>query len=468
MVFVGRTKELEILEGIRNRNGVKTCMIYGKRRHGKSELIKHFCENHRSLKFEFTLGSLESQLEYMTDVISVARDKQIDTYRTVYSCLRDIVQFCRESETIVVFDEFQYLANDDDAVSSEIQRFVDTLLDGTETMVIICGSHSSMMLELTCNPVRPLYGRFMDRILLGPLSIEECMQLHPRMNDLDNLRLYLTIGGVAGFHTSSDEDTYEKFVWDLFMRDHAPLRDDVQLLIGLGLSQYPGFTKIVSAVATGAVSNKTIAEKAGLEQKTCNVLLKKLVDMDVLSTHHPMYGAPKRPVYFISENAVAFYYEVYEANRARIDPSRFEMTMDNLRQKISTFLGIRFEMLCRAYVRKNYYCLEVGRWWGASGERDEKGRPIVVDIDVTARVVENGSTFDVFGECKLRNRLFGFHELNELVSRAELTGANVNARYMLFSTSGFNEDLLDYADQNQDLVLVDLDAILGRRATKPL
>ena len=44
MVFVGRRYELERLEDLRKREGVKTCLIYGKRRVGKSELISQFCK----------------------------------------------------------------------------------------------------------------------------------------------------------------------------------------------------------------------------------------------------------------------------------------------------------------------------------------------------------------------------------------------------------------------------------------
>ncbi len=68
----------------------------------------------------------------------------------------------------------------------------------------------------------------------------------------------------------------------------------------------------------------------------------------------------------------------------------------------------------------------------------------------------------------MRNRVTGFHELNELMKRVEMTKSNVNPRYMMFSTSGFDGDLEEYAEEHRDVILVDLDMMMGRRQAEPL
>lgn len=470
MVFVGRTYELELLEDLRKREGVKTCMIYGKRRVGKSELISQFCKDKRSICFEYTTGSLSSQLKYMADVFSESTDRHRDDYDMLYLSLKDIADYCKESETVVVFDEFQYLVGDDEKgeISSEFQRFVDTLLKGTDTMVILCGSYASMMIELTSDPHRPLYGRFPNSIKLEPLSLRECSELHPSLCDLDVLKLYLTIGGFPGFHVEATGNTYEECIWNAFLRKQAPLQKDVQLLIGCGMSNVDEYRSILRVISEGSVTNKTIAEKTGMERVSCRNQLQKLLKSDILGIHNPMYGAPKHPNYYIKEDVVAFYYGVYETNRAKIDCRRPEETLNKLTPSISTYLGLRFEFVCMNYLRNNYYCTEIGHWWGASKNIGDDGKPIIVDIDVTAKVERGGATYYIFGECKMRNRLTGFRELDELIERTELTKTEVNPTYMLFSTSGFDDDLLDYADINDNVKLVTLDQIMGRSPAEPL
>lgn len=470
MVFVGRRYELERLEDLRKREGVKTCLIYGKKRVGKSELISQFCKDKRSICFEYTTGSLSSQLKFMADVFSETTGRQRDDYDMLYRSLKDIADYCRESETVVVFDEFQYLVGDDEKgeISSEFQRFVDTLLKGTDTMVIICGSYASMMIELTSDPRRPLYGRFPNSIELEPLSLKECSELHPNLCDLDVLRLYLTIGGFPGFHVEAIGDTYEECIWNAFLRKQAPLQKDVQLLIGCGMSNVEEYRSILRVISEGSVTNKTIAEKTNMERMTCRNQLQRLLDSDILGIHHPMYGAPKHPRYYIKEDAVAFYYGVYESNRMKIDSKMPAETLNKLAPSISTYLGLRFEFACMNYLRNNYYCTEIGRWWGASKTKGNDGKPIVVDIDVTAKVESGSATYYIFGECKMRNRLTGFHELNELIERTELTKTEVNPTYMLFSTSGFDDDLLDYASISDNVKLVNLDQIMGNAPAEPL
>lgn len=127
MVFVGRWSGLERLEDLRKRESVKTCLIYGKRRVGESELISQFCRDKRSIYLEYTTGSLSGQLKYMADVFSETTGRHRDGYDMLCLSLKNITDYCRESETAVVFDGFQYLVGDDKGgeISSEFQRFVD-------------------------------------------------------------------------------------------------------------------------------------------------------------------------------------------------------------------------------------------------------------------------------------------------------------------------------------------------------
>lgn len=470
MAFVGRVRELEMLDSLWKREGVKTCLIYGRRRIGKSELIRQFCKGKRSIRFEFSIGSESSQLEYMADVLEEATGVKAGPFGTMYSCFKAIAGCCKEEETVVVFDEFQYLVSDDsgNAISSEVQRFIDTLLEGTGTMVILCGSHSSMMVELTSDPVRPLYGRFPNSIELKPLSLRESAEMHPGMPDLDVLKLYLTLGGIPAFHKEAAGSAYEDCLWNVFLREQAPLQKEVQLLIGTGSPQADQFRKVIRAVSEGSVTAKAVSERTGIEKRTCGNYLAKLTELGILGIRNPMYGAPKRPTYYVLDDAIAFYYGVYEANRARIDTERREDTMKSLAHSISTFLGMRFEEACARFVKSSYYCLDVGRWWGPSGEKDDSGRPVIVDIDVTARIEQSGAVYDLFAECKMRNRATGFRELNELMRRAEMTKANLNPRYMIFSTGGFDSDLEEYAEERRDVILVGLDAIMDRKPAKQL
>lgn len=76
----------------------------GKRRIGKSELIRQFCRDKRSITF--TLGNLSDQLEYMTDVLDEFGGESREAPDSLYRCLRWTADICKESPTIVVFDEF--------------------------------------------------------------------------------------------------------------------------------------------------------------------------------------------------------------------------------------------------------------------------------------------------------------------------------------------------------------------------
>lgn len=473
MRFVGRESELQFLKNIHSCEGVRTCMVVGKRRIGKSELIRQFCRDKRSITFTFTLGNLSDQLEYMTDVLNEFDGESREAPDSLYRCLRWTADICRESPTIVVFDEFQFLVaskrgEEQDEVASEIQRFVDTLIDGTGAMVIICGSQTSMLEEMTQDPNRPLFGRFYNVLELRQLPLRDCRLLHPDLSDIDSLRLFLTIGGVPSFHKEAMGDTYEECLWNSFLKENAPLRKEVQLLLGTGVSADIQNRLIIRAVSGGAVTYKTISEKTGIDRNVCRSRISRLTELDVIGKYNPMYGAPTHPRFYVSDDAVAFHYDVYEGNRARIDTERPEVTMERLEHSISTFLGLRFEGFCERYLKKSYPCIETGRWWGPSKELDEGGIPVIVDIDVTARIESDGSIYDVFGECKMRRRQTGFTELNTLTERVGLTGANVNPRYVLFSPSGFTEDLMDYAESRRDTILVDLPMLMGDVPPRPL
>ena len=124
MEFVGRERELDFLERLYARGSAR-CVIYGRRRIGKSRLIEKFCEGKPAIIFHCAKGTAESKLEYMTDVINGFTGKDSETPNSFYNLFKMLGDACSSSGVVVVFDEYPYLIEDDDALPTEVQRFID-------------------------------------------------------------------------------------------------------------------------------------------------------------------------------------------------------------------------------------------------------------------------------------------------------------------------------------------------------
>lgn len=455
--FVGRERELRYLETLYSQSGLKTCAVYGRRQIGKTSLLREFTMDKRTLFIQSSKKSIYENLVRMRADISQFLGKEIPALESFTEFMAVIERICKEERTIVVFDEYPYLISDAPYIPSILQRFIDIDIKETESMIIICGSSVSMMRDETEKMDRPLYGRFTNRLAVGPLNYRTCMEFHRNMSDTDALKVYMTVGGIPKYHRLMDLSTYEECIKKCYTEETAGLTGEAHAVISNEMSPFETYSGIIALIADGAVKLSEITEKMGLDRSACKKYLKKLEDIGFIGRLHPMLGAPKRPIYRIEDNMIAFYYEVVRRHESIL--SSQSMSSDKkyalMADDISTFLGHKFEDLCGQYIDTEYEVKERGRWWGRAGTED-------ADIDIIASVYDDDLRVNmILAECKFRRQKTGFSTLNSLKDRASCIRGIVNEHYMLFSISGFEENLEEFAEDH-GIMLVGIDKLQGR------
>ena len=449
MEFVGREKELSELEKSYARGG-SAIMVYGRRRIGKTSLLERFCEGKRNLFLRCLRDSDSANLEYFSDIISsfTGTTVRLSSFIDLMKELKNIIE---DGKTVIVIDEFPYIASE--TVSSLCQHFIDRDLKKSDSLLILCGSYVSVMKKEGTDSGRPLYGRFRRMIRLGPMSFEETRLFHPGMSDEDSMKLYLTVGGVPRYHMELDCDTYEDCLKENYILNDW-MMDETERLIDSELSNPKRALSILSAIGGGSTSLKEIAQKIGLDETLCSKCIHVLMDMGIVSILNPMFDAPKRPVYIISDNLFAFRYMVLQKRSAFVTSDHVDEFYESIRNSINTFLGKRFEYYCSEFIKKNFFTLEIGTWWM---DRDD----VHSEIDITARISADNINYDLFCECKFRKEPMSIRELEILKMISERLSSRSNPRYLLFSLSGFDGKLTEYAKDDPLVHLIGPDELFG-------
>ena len=448
MEFIGRERELSRLESIYSRPGVRTVVMYGRRK-----LIKRFCEGKRALYIQSPRGSAADVLHNLALSITAFDGVGREDYAFIQDAFEDIAVLCRKEPLIVVLDEFPFMIENIPAASSVVQRFIDLSVSGTDTMLIICGSSISVMRREVEEYERPLYGRFDNRMEIGPMPFSDCMRFHPGLPKLDQVMLYLTLGGVPKYHAMEVDGSYRGYVIRHFLSDTADLRDEADNMIVAELSPRDRYIGIVNAISEGRTSHKQIYERVGIDRTTCTNALANLGSIGIVDTVHPMMGAPKQPIYRVSDNIVAFCKEVvaYADSVPMMDAERKYSVLEN---RIRTFLGHRFEDMCADYVIHHWDCLEIGKWWGPDENRQ------IRELDIVATVLEDDVKVSLFGDCKFINSEYAHSTLLRFRRDMELTKDDRTQRIVLFSVSGFDDEVMDEAAMGY-VTLVGLDDLTG-------
>ncbi|RMH78535.1 MAG: ATP-binding protein, partial [Calditrichaeota bacterium] len=170
--FINRERELDFLEKQYAQSEAALIILYGRRRVGKTRLLREFVRGKPHLYFLADDQLSHQQIRSFQDMAaeqlgdSMLPGLQFSTLEHLFRYLVEHLPL--SSKWVLVIDEFQYLVKSEPATPSIFQRLWDLHLKDKPIMLILCGSLTGMMERYTLNYSSPLYGRRTGQIKLRP------------------------------------------------------------------------------------------------------------------------------------------------------------------------------------------------------------------------------------------------------------------------------------------------------------
>ena len=352
-MFIGRERELEILlDSLRpNRSAA---LIYGKRRVGKTTLIKRALENQKKpyIYYECLKGSMRENIDGFTR--ELLRLKLLP-FTTEFPTMQDVFAYLNTLATplIVVIDEYPYLktATPGPAVDSAFQSVIDNNL--TNICLVLSGSHIGMMRELL-EEGNALYGRFGCVIRLKELSYRQAAAFYPDLSAYDKAALYGVFGGSPYILEQLRPDlTLRQNIVRTILDESSPVYLYAAHLLLSDYSNSVNAERIMAALGNGKRKYKELEDRLNAN-RTGNLSkqMKTLVALDILRRTTPINRQDdvKKVRYEISDNLMRFYFAYIYKNQSALKMLGPETFYDQyVEPTLISFLAGRFEEICRDY-----------------------------------------------------------------------------------------------------------------------
>ena len=206
MAFIGRKEEISILQKAYSTNNYEGIVIYGRRRIGKSELIKESYRNSSilNLYYECVDASDETNAKFLSEKLAKAFNIPTPDFKSIRECLIYIFKMSLNTPLVFVLDEYPYLRKNNNSLDSIIQTIVDEYKNKCQLKFIICGSYIAVMEELLSSN-NPLYGRFSIKLNVRQMDYLDSSKFYPHMSNEDKVAIYSVFGGVPFYNQFVDD-----------------------------------------------------------------------------------------------------------------------------------------------------------------------------------------------------------------------------------------------------------------------
>jgi len=229
--FINRNEELEFLEERYRRKNFEFFVIYGRRRVGKTELIKNFLKDKKNIYFLSDKSGTERNVERFKKKIAEYFNEPVIATNDIEEVFSYFVERIDE-KVVIVFDEFSYLLEKDDAISSIFQVICDELLKGKNIFLILCGSSISMMESEALSSKSPLYGRKTGHIKLIPIRFRYFKDFFPNNKIEKNIEFYAILDGIPFYlEKFSDKKSVFENIKEQILDKKGGLYEEVEFLL---------------------------------------------------------------------------------------------------------------------------------------------------------------------------------------------------------------------------------------------
>lgn len=420
MKFVDRIDETTRLKDALAREKSSLVVLYGRRRLGKSTLIKRVLSD-TDVYFLADRSESRHQRILLAKVIAqVFPDFDKLTYPDWESIFRTINYRTDKSFTLCL-DEFPYLVEQSPELPSVLQKLVDE--KQLKYNIVLCGSSQNMMYGLFLDSTAPLYGRADEIMKLAPIRLPYILEAL-NLDAINAIKEYAVWGGVPRYwELRENRSSLDDALWHNILSVNGTLYEEPTKLFQDDVKDIVKTSTIMSYIGAGANRLSEIAARCNEPATNLSRPLKKLIDLGFLEKDVP-FGTDeknaKKSLYKIADPFMALYYQFVVPNRSFIELNRRLPIEQALTAHFSEYVSMQWEKLCRDAVTGNIVNGVVygkaKRWWGPVLNEDKK--PEQVEFDVVAESLDK--KYLLIGECKWTTQENGKQLTTELLRKANL------------------------------------------------
>jgi AAA+ ATPase superfamily predicted ATPase len=445
-MFVNRESEIQALLDLMTSNKAELVIVYGRRRIGKTELLRKAFGKGKAIYFVADLGADQDQRRRLSEAVNLSYANpllQADIPPGWDSLLRYIITLAGKDRIVLVLDEFPYLCSSNPALPSVLQRIWDEVGKDSKLYLILCGSFISFMEREVLGHKSPLYGRRTGQLLVYPLLLRTLKDFFPGYSSEERITAYAILGGVPAYLIQfSDKLSIRQNIEKQILKPTAFLHDEVRFILMEELRDPKHYLSILQSIAFGNTRMNDIVQRTGIERGPVSKYLSVLQDLRLIEREIPVTEKhpekSRKGIYRLSDNFFRFWFRFVLPYKSRLVEGVGGKVMEKeILPHLDNFIGQVFDKICleifRYHVDEKKIKLiydRVGRWWNGNEE-----------IDLVAMAGEE----PVFAaECKWSKKPVGIDILKELRRKASLIsseGARDNLRLGLFSRSGFTKEI---------------------------
>lgn len=482
-MFIGREAELQFLDNKYSAEGGQLIVLYGRRRIGKTETLKKFCENKPHVFFVCRECTDNLQLRNFSEKMlkeNIPAKQYINTFADWDKAFRAILDLpYGDKKKLLVIDEFPYMCKDNPGIPSLLQSLWDEILKDSNVMIILCGSAMSFIEKELLAEKNPLYGRATGIYKMKEMGFYDAIKFFPDYTDRDKVLAYSVLGGIPHYirqfnPTLSLTDNIKQ---NILMKGCA-LYSEVDFLLKQELRETPVYNSLIEAIALGNTRLNDISQKSLINDTSkTSVYLRNLIELGIIEREFSADAGTKelantnRGIYKLTDNFFRFWYAFAFTNYSDLEAGDVDGVYTYaVEPLLHEFAAFTFEDICRQYVQKlqienrlSFRYAKMGRWFGKTTIRDnsakDKLRIAETEIDIVA--VSRHMHKYLIGECKFKNTPFNYSEYLDTLAKLTSQKDNAEFYYMLFSESGFDEKIHEAAKENKYLKLYSLDQIVN-------
>jgi len=377
MKFYNRENELNILENMtgKSRDGAKMTLVYGRRRIGKTFLIRQLKPSCDMLYF-FIARKDEALLceEFVAQIEQELGASLFGQFNRFRDILGYLLEMAKTRPLVIVLDEFQEFVNINPGIFSEMQNLWDQYKQVSQIHLIINGSVYRLMKTIFESSKEPLFGRADERIQLqpmGPATLVAIMKdYYPQFKNRDLLALYVVTGGVPKYLALlADKGAldFEGIKAKIFRPDSFWLNEGQYLLTEEFGKDYATYFSILSLIAAGKTSRP---EMESVVEKSLGGYIDRLInDYQTIKPVKPVLAKPntKSVKYEITDNFLAFWFRFIFKNRAVLEAENFDYLKEIFERDFNTFAGRYLEKWFREVWQQQAKFTLIGNYWDKKG-----------------------------------------------------------------------------------------------------